>query len=61
MRSTISHPYPLSFLSALPFRKTPIEDFFGPGRAYKQTISEVSQLEFMCTWQQFMTVGALEQ
>lgn len=60
-RSSMSHAYPLSFLSALPFRKTPIEDFFGPGRAYKQTISEVSQLEFMCKWQQLMTAEAREQ
>jgi PAH dioxygenase large subunit len=60
-RSAASHPYPLSFLSALPFRKEPIEDFFGPGRAYKQTLSEVSQLEFMCHWQQLMTAHTRKQ
>ena len=60
-RSVASHPYPLSFLSALPFRNAPIEDFFGPGRAYKQTLSEVSQLEFMCHWQQLMTVDTRKQ
>jgi phenylpropionate dioxygenase-like ring-hydroxylating dioxygenase large terminal subunit len=50
-RSAMSNPYPYSFLSALPFRDNPIPDFFGPGRAYAQTLTEISQLEFMNTWQ----------
>ncbi len=54
-RTSVSHPYPYSFLSALPFREKPLNDFFGPGRAYKETVAEISQLEFMNTWQQLMS------
>ncbi len=50
-RSSMSHAYPFSFLSALPFRDKPIENFFGPGRAYAQTLAEISQLEFMHEWE----------
>jgi len=57
-RSPISHSYPFSFMSALPFREHPLVDFYGPGRAYSQTLTEISQLEFMNTWQEQLRMHA---
>jgi PAH dioxygenase large subunit len=50
-RSLLRLNHKFSFLSAVPFRHEPLSDYFGPGRVYSQTLTEISQLEFMTTWQ----------
>lgn len=52
--SRIALQVPYSFHTALPYMHTPLEDYEGPGRAFRPSAAEVIQFEFMRHWEHLM-------
>ncbi len=48
--ASMAREYPLSFMTALPVLATPVQDFAGPGVAYRPLMSEVTQFKFLQHW-----------
>jgi hypothetical protein len=52
--NSIARRFPYSFHTAAPYLEKPLADYKGPGRAYRPSISEVIQFEFMRHWNGLM-------
>jgi phenylpropionate dioxygenase-like ring-hydroxylating dioxygenase large terminal subunit len=52
--NAIARQYPYSFHTSLPLLERPLTDYEGPGRAFRPTLAEVIQFEFMRHWDRVM-------
>jgi PAH dioxygenase large subunit len=52
--NAIARQYPYSFQTSLPLLDSPVKDYEGPGRAFRPTLAEVIQFEFMRHWDRVM-------
>ena len=55
--NAIARRYPYSFHTGVPLLDHPIQDYEGPGRAFRPVLAEVIQFEFMRHWDRVMTAS----